>query len=50
FCIPRWFGTALGFFCLLRAILHRSLVRSPLLVTVSVLTISFALRSWGVWL
>ncbi|KAG2742760.1 hypothetical protein P692DRAFT_20748486, partial [Suillus brevipes Sb2] len=52
FCsIHRWLGTALGFFYLLRAALHRSLVRSPLLVTVSVLTISYALRSLdGVWL
>ncbi|KIK43130.1 hypothetical protein CY34DRAFT_727498 [Suillus luteus UH-Slu-Lm8-n1] len=49
FCsIRRWFGTTLGFFCLLQATLHRSLVRSPLLVTVSV---SFALRSsGGVWI
>ncbi|KAG2739956.1 hypothetical protein P692DRAFT_20913606 [Suillus brevipes Sb2] len=30
--------------------LHQSAVRSPLLVTVSVLTISFTRRSFGVWL
>ncbi|KAG2752520.1 hypothetical protein P692DRAFT_20340992 [Suillus brevipes Sb2] len=29
-CIPHWFGTALGFFCLLQSTLHRSPVRSPL--------------------